>query len=389
MTLFDPTRHEQLVDDPWDEDRTWRAIETIVADTLSSTVDGFWPNHPLDDTARERGVTLYLGSAGVLLALAYLARVVPLDLRAVAWMRALPERYLDRPDTGKREPSYFLGESGVLRVALGAGTTLQVRERLMAIVEENARNPALELLWGAPGTMLAALRAHRLTSDQRFAQLYERSADALIAEWNVQTPGGGIVWEQDLYGRRRHFVGAGHGFSGNVLALLKGWSLHSPERQQLIRERARRTLAVTATHHGNMANWPPQPGRRDFLVQWCHGAPGIITSFADFPPDPEVDELLRQGGELIWRAGPLTKGPSLCHGTAGNGAAFLVLARRTGDDRWLERARRFAMHAIRQVEAARQAYGRGRYTLWTGDLGVGVYLCQCLRGECGVLSLDF
>jgi hypothetical protein len=62
---------------------------------------------------------------------------------------------------------------------------------------------------------------------------------------------------------------------------------------------------------------------------------------------------------------------------------------RLGDELWLERARRFAMHAIRQREAARVQYGRGRYNLWTGDVGLAVYLWQCHRATSGMPSLDF
>ncbi|MGL6279214.1 MAG: lanthionine synthetase LanC family protein [Gaiella sp.] len=86
------------------------------------------------------------------------------------------------------------------------------------------------------------------------------------------------------------------------------------------------------------------------------------------------------GGELTWRAGPLSKGPGLCHGTAGNGYAFLALFERTGDERWLARARSFAMHAVREVEQRRASFGRGRYSLWTGDLGTALYLADCIRG---------
>ena len=38
------------------------------------------------------------------------------------------------------------------------------------------------------------------------------------------------------------------------------------------------------------------------------------------------------------------------------------------------------MHAAAQVEAERRRYGRGRHTLWTGDLGTAIYLRQCLDG---------
>jgi hypothetical protein len=37
------------------------------------------------------------------------------------------------------------------------------------------------------------------------------------------------------------------------------------------------------------------------------------------------EQIALGGGELTWRAGPLEKGGGLCHGTSGNGYAFLVL----------------------------------------------------------------
>ncbi len=38
------------------------------------------------------------------------------------------------------------------------------------------------------------------------------------------------------------------------------------------------------------------------------------------------------------------------------------------------------MHAAAQVERARAQYGRGRYSLWTGDLGVALYLANYIDG---------
>jgi hypothetical protein len=92
------------------------------------------------------------------------------------------------------------------------------------------------------------------------------------------------------------------------------------------------------------------------------------------------EELLLAGAELIWRAGahPDEKGHGLCHGTSGNGFALLKVFARTGDERWLERARRFAVHALGQSERLRAANGRGRYSLWTGDVGTAVFAAACL-----------
>lgn len=138
-------------------------------------------------------------------------------------------------------------------------------------------------------------------------------------------------------------------------------------------------MTRTAAQRDGLVNWPPVDQPIDEVaaqvrVQWCHGAPGMITSLGDLMPI----ELAVGGGELTWQAGPLRKGPGLCHGTAGNGFAFLRLHDLTGEDRWLARARCFAMHAIEQVDSERVRVGRGRYSLWTGDVGVAVYLRACL-----------
>lgn len=126
------------------------------------------------------------------------------------------------------------------------------------------------------------------------------------------------------------------------------------------------------------------------LMQWCHGAPGVVTALTDFPShwSSAMDAMLVGAGDAIWKAGPLTKGYGLCHGTAGNGYAFLKLYRRTGEPVWLERARRFAMHSLAQRDRMRQQYGQGRFTLWTGDAGLAVYLWHCLDGEAGLPALD-
>lgn len=60
----------------------------------------------------------------------------------------------------------------------------------------------------------------------------------------------------------------------------------------------------------------------------------------------------------------------------------------TGEARWLERARAFAMHALQQSEAALQAHGAHRFSLWSGDLGLALYLSSCLRADAAFPTLD-
>jgi len=84
-----------------------------------------------------------------------------------------------------------------------------------------------------------------------------------------------------------------------------------------------------------------------------------------------------------WDAGGANdeKGAGICHGTAGNGYAFLKTFARTGDERWLERARRLAIHALAQAERIATANGRRRYSLFTGDVGTALFAAACLDAD--------
>ncbi|MGZ5795258.1 MAG: hypothetical protein ACXWI4_11935 [Croceibacterium sp.] len=46
------------------------------------------------------------------------------------------------------------------------------------------------------------------------------------------------------------------------------------------------------------------------------------------------------------------------------------------------------MMAINQFQAHREHYGRCRYSLWTGDLGLAVYLLDCIDGTSDFPTID-
>jgi hypothetical protein len=399
--LFEPDRHEALCDIAWDGARVADAVHTLVRDIEGQRLaGGSWSLHPLDDEGDEppggfKG--LYLGSSGVLWALGHLQRRgAAAGAGDVAeGLREAHAAYLADPDEGAVVPSLFSGEGGILLALWQASGDGAVADRLHAVVESNIDHPALETFWGAPGTMLAAWHLWRATAEDRWRRLFLRHADALWQRWDFDAQAGCHLWTQQLDGKAVQYLGGAHGFAGNVLPLLKGASLLGTERRAALYERCVATLAATARHAGGAVNWPPatgtpRPGRPQMLMQWCHGAPGIVTALADFPQQPPLllEALLVGAGQAIWQAGPLAKGAGLCHGTAGNGSALLQLHRRTGDTLWLDRARAFAMHAIEQQQRERRQHGRGRYTLWTGDAGLAVFLQQCLDGSAGMPLLD-
>jgi hypothetical protein len=391
--LVDPDAHEPVTDASWDADRARAAVAAIAAETEASfDPENLWEPHPLDEEDDEpplgRVASLYLGAAGVIWALHALARGEFAETRrdwgAVAL--TLPERYRAEPDFPDKGvvPSLWMGEAGILLVAHTLRPAAWQEPQLLDAVRGNAANPTLEFNWGSPGTMLAAAVMFERTHDERWRAAWLDSADRLWREWRDD------LWEQDLYGQRTHILGPAHGFAGNVYVLGRGDLLDDGRRAELER-RAVETLARYVLRSGGLAQWRPslEPSRVPRRTQWCHGAPGIVASLASLAPEnDELTELLVAGGELTWLAGPLRKGAGLCHGTAGNGYAFLKLFARTGDEVWLHRARAFAMHAIEQVEQATVAHGRGRHTLWTGDPGTALYVAGCLEGDPAFPTLD-
>jgi hypothetical protein len=372
VQLWRASEHEPLASRTWDPARAEQAVRAIVADAEQAARDWRWPGHPLDDLGEDESLcSLYPGVAGMVWGLHQLGSAFD---GAAALSTALAH-YRREPDGGAEAhpPSLWMGETGLLVVAAKLDAPCANSERLRDLVRANREHETWELMWGSPGTILAA-RACGLDGEWR------DSANLLYANWDAGTD----RWPYLLYGRRDPYLSPAHGFAGNVHALR---GLVSDDE---LRERVTRVLTRRAERADGLVNWPPLDAPFAELadrirVQWCHGAPGLVITLGELMPV----ELAMAGGELTWQAGPLLKGPGLCHGTAGNGYAFLRLYALTGDPRWLERARRFAMHAVEQVDAQRARTGRGRYTLWTGDLGVALYLRACLEGVPDVPTIDY
>jgi hypothetical protein len=390
--LFDARAHEPLVDAPWwpaGIEAEIRAIARDAEDALQGSE--WWPVHPLDAEDGDPDVVhgIYFGAAGVLWALHRLAQVGLYEPRHDHPLLAhdVLDSYLTRPEFDGPLPSLWMGEGGIALVAWLLSPTQALADRLAELVVVPDRD-TLELMWGSPGLLLIADAMLERTGEPSWASAWSAIADHLISQWGAHLPD---VWTQQLYGSAVEYLGPAHGLAGVIAALARRPDLLPPDR---LVPRTTAALAASVIRDGEHANWPPVWARpledesSRIRTQWCHGAPGIVASIAALPRDDELDSLLLAGGELTWAAGPLSKGANLCHGTAGNGFALLKLFTRTTDELWLQRARSFAMHSAAQVATARRHHGRGRYSLWTGDLGTAIYLQQCLAGTSEVPTID-
>jgi len=398
--LYEPERHEALSGESWNEALAREAIDAIVSDARARYVaNAYWPWHPKDaepgDDLTQPAVPLYFGAAGVIWALRHLQAVGAADRgeryetrfddllqRNRAWLASLP---------ADESASLLLGETPILLMAQDDEPNDVRAERLATLIGSNVSHPARELMWGSPGTMLAALFLHERFADERWSTLFRRSAAQLRTELVWSEAYRCHYWTQDLYGRKSSYLDAVHGFVATASVLIRGRALLDASDWAQWQSVIATTIERTAVREHGLANWPAQllegGVARPYLMQFCHGSPGFVICLADLP-DASLDELLIAAGDATWQAGPLAKGANLCHGTGGNGYAFLKLFRRTGDQRWLDRARAFAMHGIRQTWRDREHYGQLRYSLWTGDLGFAIYLWDCIRATAAFPTLD-
>jgi hypothetical protein len=360
--LYDPAAFEALTAEPWDDARVRDGIAAIVADADAVyDSEALWPAHEWEGYNAPLPLkNLYVGAAGVVFALDQLRNrglaETQLDLPAVA-LRAL-ELWRAEPDfmAGEALPEppesgLLTGETGILLIACKLGHRLE--SELRTRIAANLANEAEDLMWGTPGTLVAAVA-------MGWDDLARESADALASRRHADG-----FWTQKLWGMAFEGVGTVHGLAGNVRALLQV----DDTRNDALRTESAAALARAATREEGLANW-----HGEGKLQWCAGAPGVVSAARDY-----LDEdLLLAGAELVWNAGPpgAEKGHGICHGTSGNGFALLAAFARTQDELWLERARRFAVHALAQ--AARMP---GRYALFTGGVGTALFAAACLDGD--------
>jgi hypothetical protein len=373
--LYAAELHQPLTETPWHEPHVRDAIRAIVADA-DAAYDPvtLWPAHEWDGWRAALPLkNLYVGAAGVAWALDVLrsrghAETVldPAEVarRAVDAFRREPDFIAGETLPAEKQSGLLCGESGLLVVAWLLAPSDELADYLLELVRHNIGNDANELMWGVPGTLLVARAMLERTGDDRWRDAVAESVEALSA-----VRGDEGLWTQSLYGKTFRILGPAHGLVGNVAAL------GDPGN-------AAEVLARAAIVENGRANWPAAlDDEEEPRLQWCHGAPGIVAHASEYLDE----ELLLAGAELVWDAGPANdeKGAGICHGTAGNGYAFLKTFVRTGDELWLERARSFAMHAIEQVERL-----PSRYSLFTGGVGAALFAADCLEARSAYPIVD-
>ncbi|HSO40226.1 MAG TPA: type 2 lanthipeptide synthetase LanM family protein [Labilithrix sp.] len=180
-----------------------------------------------------------------------------------------------------------------------------------------------DIFSGAAGTILGLERLLRAAPDPALIGQIADCADHLL-ERRVAQAEGGAAWQSPGFAA---LTGMSHGAAGISLALARAYQVTGDVRY---RDAALEGIAFEARHYSPEArNWPDYRGggpKGPYLVQWCHGAPGIALAriatraiLEGAALDADIEAALRTTLEH-----PLPAQDHLCCGSMGLVETLLV-----------------------------------------------------------------
>ncbi|KAH9475889.1 LanC-like protein GCL2 [Psilocybe cubensis] len=380
------TRHIPLPSKPPVLVKDWEAINKHIAEALSNEV--LRVQRATKDLQIQRHDSIYTGISGIAMMEYHLAGIsIPLQHDALTPKSLIhvADQHLAR--VIRYRPPYVYSfnrlsfiESGVGIAALVLSRGLWTSEPTIVgnwkaakdFLESNVEQVLLEdaelyspgekedgceVLYGRAGLLYALLylrnsisgKPHHeiaslenLTSDSNLARLVDsimsrgkHGAFSLASEFRMddqpQLPPLMWTWH------RKRYLGGAHAGILQILLACPG-SIIQKHLSEILG-----TIRWLITCQDEAGNWPSKcPTQRGVsseneLVQWCHGAPGVIILLSTtlrvlhdhegFAADGVRDDIVRsiqQGARFVYKHGLLRKGVGLCHGVAGSVYALLA-----------------------------------------------------------------
>ena len=312
---------------------------------------------------------LYVGAAGVVRALDALRRrghaETSLDLAAAASRMLESSVPADSTADEHYHPAALLcGEPGPPLVAFRLAPNPALADDRHGPSAPTTPTRPTTSNSGAPGMLLAA---RRWRMDRRAAV---GGGGARVGRSPARRRGDDGLWRQDDDYRG---LGTLHLAAGNTLAVRVDWTTAR-----------RRTAAAprgSVFREDGLAYLPGSPRSSQLLMPRAgrirSSGARVLRVSSPAPGSTSISAAARRR-RTTGRAGAHgdEKGHGICHGTSGTGSHSSRRSRVPATT-WLERARRFAVHALGQVEAS-APQGRGRHALWTGDVGTALFAAACL-----------
>lgn len=374
----------QAIGDRLAELAIWEA-EGVSWIVLTLTRDRRW-------TLTQADITLYDGLPGITLFLAYLGEITGQEryraLAQQAW-KAL-QRQIDAGRPRFQALGAFVGWGGViytlthLAILWQQLPLLQMAEDLVELLPSLIQqDEAFDIIEGSAGCLLALLGLHRLRPSERTLTTAIQCGDRLLA--CAQPMDQGLGWVTPV--GPIPLAGLSHGAAGIAWSLFALATVTGAER---FRVAALAALTYERTLFSpEKKNWCDlrqfqAPGRSaadkqaNYMVAWCHGAPGIglarlrLLPFLDDPTlHAEIDAALQT--TLAHGCG---RNHSLCHGDLGNLELLLQARLSLSFPPWDDQIGRLASTILHHVHEAGWLCGNPAGIespgLMTGLAGIGL-----------------
>ena len=270
------------------------------------------------------------------------------------------------------QSSPYHTESGVHAVdALVAHAAGQIERQATAVRRflQASERPAHghDLTLGTAGLLVVgAGLLETLESGPAYNHLAEQGEQTLAELWSV------LDREPAMAASSIDNLGIAHGWAGFLFASLR-WRQATTGPMPAHLEQRLGQLARLAEPWGRGVRWPwhlgPAGCFKSSMSGWCNGTAGhlMLWDLASRMIDaPDFSELARRAAQDVWDTA--ADSPSLCCGLVGRTYALLGHFRRSGDRKWLCRAR----------DLAEAAAGTGKfgdspaYSLFRGELSLAL-----------------
>ncbi|GMR49785.1 hypothetical protein PMAYCL1PPCAC_19980 [Pristionchus mayeri] len=335
----------------------------------------------------------YTGPSGIATSL---MRAVGAGLLSAERGTAIAAKYRNLIPTRVRQPVYLCGALGDIVASLHLDNDEREVRGVRAFLDYYLEDllderVADEILYGRAGALMAGKEVESITGQQvMHDEVARRLIDRLLANGRkcVKDGGGGEGLPPLLWcWHKTQYLGAAHGVAGVLQSLLHFWQLLSEEEKAEVKATCEWMLSIEERDcpgHWESSVRLSGSGREKRLVHWCHGATGMVgfllTAHRVLGQGSFL-EAAQRAGELIWHEGVLKKGPGVCHGVGGNGLALLQVYAATGDDRWLTRAKCFAVMMMDQSVQRSQRTPDAPESLFEGWAGGLALLTGIAKAE--------
>ncbi|XP_012288694.1 lanC-like protein 3 homolog [Orussus abietinus] len=305
---------------------------------------------------------------------------------------------LAEQDDDSYDKAFLLGDSG--SISVGAVLAKMAGDENRAfLLAARYRNTAMcfqpndsdEFFVGRAGFLAGALWLNReFGGDQIIhVEIMHEIARQIVRSGKDYSRTKGCPCPLMYWYYRKEYLGAAHGLSSILHMLIQVPNFLDSDRE--VENTVRASVNYLLSHENLSGNYPASMdkvsrGRRvheeDELVQWCHGAPGIVYLMAAAYlrwNDSRYLETCLRAGELVWKKGLLRKGPGICHGVAGGGYVFLLLYRLTSDNMYLQRAVKFAEFLTSEEFRKEARTPDAPYSLFEGWAGTACFLADLME----------